>query len=285
MPIKGAARVPSPFEVAAPSFKEFICGEAVELNAYQRDALRLLDGWKWRGDDGGPRPALIELPTGCGKTGVAVLAPYVLGVHSVLVVTPSVVLTRQLADAFGVPARPTPRRSEAAAGQSFLVKRHIVELDSIASYRVANAQVILQAADLQAALDAKLDAHLVICNAHKFDGDRTGVDLAKVTRDRFDLVIVDEAHHYPAITWRRIVEHFGRAAKVIFLTATSETANGYVLGPAGGFPTTIPRCYRRSHAEAVAAGLIRPTTFEEVHGDDPMKVRALGLIADHSAFP
>uniref|UniRef100_A0A1X7UPE5 Helicase/UvrB N-terminal domain-containing protein n=1 Tax=Amphimedon queenslandica TaxID=400682 RepID=A0A1X7UPE5_AMPQE len=34
-----------------------------------------------------PNIALVVLPTGCGKTGVAVLAPYVLGSRRVLVLT------------------------------------------------------------------------------------------------------------------------------------------------------------------------------------------------------
>ena len=35
----------------------------------------------------------------------------------------------------------------------------------------------------------------------------------------FDTVIVDEAHHYPAETWKKIIDHFKQRKKV-FLTAT-----------------------------------------------------------------
>ena len=42
--------------------------------------------------------ALIVLPTGCGKSGIAVLAPYVLGARRVLVVTPSITITNQLGE-------------------------------------------------------------------------------------------------------------------------------------------------------------------------------------------
>jgi hypothetical protein len=40
----------------------------------------------------------------------------------------------------------------------------------------------------------------------------------------FDLVIVDEAHHYPADTWRLLIDHFSNAPK-LFLTATPICAN------------------------------------------------------------
>jgi superfamily II DNA or RNA helicase len=39
------------------------------------------------------------------------------------------------------------------------------------------------------------------------------------TPEHFDLVIIDEAHHYPAITWLGIVHHFPLASK-LFFTAT-----------------------------------------------------------------
>ena len=48
---------------------------------------------------------------------------------------------------------------------------------------------------------------VVIANAHKF-GASKNVDLQELPRDRFDTIIVDEAHHYPAPTWTKIVNHF-----------------------------------------------------------------------------
>jgi superfamily II DNA or RNA helicase len=58
--------------------------------------------------------------------------------------------------------------------------------------------------------------NIVIANAHKF-GSNTDVDLAEIPRT-FDLVIVDEAHHYPAPSWKSIVDHFP-GSKKLFLTA------------------------------------------------------------------
>jgi superfamily II DNA or RNA helicase len=47
------------------------------------------------------RIGLIVIPTGGGKSGIAALAPYVLNTTRVLVITPSLQITNQLAAAFG----------------------------------------------------------------------------------------------------------------------------------------------------------------------------------------
>ncbi len=48
--------------------------------------------------------------------------------------------------------------------------------------------------------------------------------LSRFQPDRFGLVIVDEAHHAVAATYRRILDHFG-AAKVLGVTATPDRAD------------------------------------------------------------
>ena len=45
--------------------------------------------------------ALVVLPTGCGKTGVAVLASYALNASRVLVITPSIIISKQIHKAYG----------------------------------------------------------------------------------------------------------------------------------------------------------------------------------------
>ncbi len=82
--------------------------------------------------------------------------------------------------------------------------------------------------------------NLVIVNAQKFGG-RSATSLVhnkkEIVKDvkgffaHFDTLIVDEAHHYPAATWDRIVAEFSQPAnggsmkKIIFLTATPYRTN------------------------------------------------------------
>jgi len=53
--------------------------------------------------------------------------------------------------------------------------------------------------------------------------------LARWPRDSFSTVIIDEAHHAPSPTYRRVVDHFD-AAKVIGVTATPDRADEKAMG-------------------------------------------------------
>ncbi|WP_345940506.1 DEAD/DEAH box helicase family protein [Pseudomonas sp. WS 5011] len=49
--------------------------------------------------------------------------------------------------------------------------------------------------------------------------DRSSALTKRVPADFFDLIIVDEAHHAPATSWRQTLAHFSKAKK-IFVTGT-----------------------------------------------------------------
>ena len=100
MAINPVQRQHSVFELQHHLFLDFIEGDASKcIHPHQQEALlaikRQLD------DIDQPNIALVVLPTGCGKTGVAVLAPYVLGSQRVLVLTPSNAISEQIFKAFG----------------------------------------------------------------------------------------------------------------------------------------------------------------------------------------
>jgi type I site-specific restriction endonuclease len=60
--------------------------------------------------------------------------------------------------------------------------------------------------------------------------------LGQVPRDRFGLVVVDEAHHAPARTWTRVLDHFAPRF-VLGCTATPDRLDGKDLGELfGGEP-------------------------------------------------
>ena len=53
-------------------------------------------------------------------------------------------------------------------------------------------------------ITSSLDSEVMITNVHKIGG-RSRVTLDNISNDKYDLVIVDEAHHYPAPTWTQLV--------------------------------------------------------------------------------
>lgn len=151
-----------------------------------------------------PKPILIVAPTGVGKSDIIVMLPFVLESHKVLVLTPSKVISEQLRDEFG----PFSKES------GFLEKTDAVR----------NPECL---------------GNLVIVNAQKFGGRATtslvhnnneiGEDV-KAFFGNFDTLIVDEGHHYPALTWKRIVAAFSQPVdevmkKIIFLTTTPYRSN------------------------------------------------------------
>lgn len=65
---------------------------------------------------------------------------------------------------------------------------------------------------------------LVVGSVQSFNKSR----LERMGRDRFALVIVDEAHHFLAKTWRKVVEHF--ACPRLGVTATPDRGDEQALG-------------------------------------------------------
>ena len=213
---------------------------------HQIEALQAL--YKHFNDIASSDIALIVLPTGCGKTGVAVLAPYVLNTTRVLVITPSLIISQQIYEAF-------------CGENMFFVQRKIIQPDENYLY-CPSGKCITDSQDIP----LNLHQHLMVVNAHKIGG-QSRVKIEDIPDHRYDLVIVDEAHHYPAKTWKELVDHFPNSKK-LFLTATPYYNNEYIFLDYD----PDPLCYSLQPAEAVERGVIRRIKFveatKETHPED-----------------
>lgn len=151
--------------------------------------------------------ALVVLPTGTGKSGIAVLAAYAVAAFRVLVITPSEAISDQLYTDFC--------GNEKIEGESFLSRQRIIRPDVENNWLPSGINV-LKTNDLRNYRNQSNS--IIIANAHKFgevDETKRGVPINEFPNDFFDLVIVDEAHHYPARTWSNIVHYF-ETSKVKF---------------------------------------------------------------------
>jgi len=208
------------------------------LYDHQVDALLKLYKYFYGNDPNvnpaGSNIALVVLPTGCGKTGVAVLASYALNAARVLVITPSMAISKQVYSAY----------------ENFLVDRKIIKTED-KPYWIPTKQLITKSTQIK---EAQSDS-VMVTNAHKIGG-KSSVAIEEINPNNYDLVIVDEAHHYPAPTWKLLVDHFDKS-KRLFLTATPEH---------NGKPILDERmlCYRLDRPEAVEKKIIRAISFTEV---------------------
>ena len=144
-------------------------------------------------------PAIVTMPTGSGKTAVLMALAYMLRAERVLLLTPSRLVREQIADEF----------------RTLRVLRSVEALSrTVPPPRVEVVRNRPQSNDVW---EAMRDADVVVTTPASVSPALAGV--APPPRDLFDVVLVDEAHHSPARTWRELLNHFGTARRALF-TAT-----------------------------------------------------------------
>jgi superfamily II DNA or RNA helicase len=183
--------------------------------------------------------AQIVLPTGVGKTLVAVLAPYVLEAERVLVVTPARIVRDQVAYEFA-------ELAQAIDNRALLATTPHPELMRV------DHRCTRETWELCRERDVVVGTPMVLSHGNE------GVD--PVPRDLFDLVIFDEAHHLPATTWTTLHERL-RHVPTVLLTATPFRNDKQRL------PGDIAYAYPLRRA--IARGVYQPVSFVPVTPAQP----------------
>jgi superfamily II DNA or RNA helicase len=144
-------------------------------------------------------PAIVTMPTGSGKTAVLEASAYLLRAERILVLTPSRLVREQIAEDFatlGVLKRLTALSNEVAPPKVMATTGRITTNEAWEAMR--NFDVVV--ATVQS-ISPSLE------------------EVPPPPPDLFDLILVDEAHHSPALTWNTLIEGFPEARKILF-TAT-----------------------------------------------------------------
>jgi superfamily II DNA or RNA helicase len=218
---------------------------------HQRESL--FASFNYYSQTNNERIGLIVLPTGAGKSFIATLIPYCLGSSSVLVIAPSLTIVEQLYNNFS--GNPSIYESKNIIREQD--RRNFVEIAIL----VKETKKI----------ETLNGAHLVISNAQKF-GENTNANIEKLPNNCFDLVIVDDAHHYPARTWTRIIQHFSQS-KVLFLTATPVRGNDFILNNINQHII-----YSKERNYFINNGILRHIFFDEVGNQNDNEDTAINLI-------
>ena len=157
--------------------------------------------------------AILQLPVGCGKSGVIALLPFGLARGRVLVISPNVTIRDGLHKDLSIANRRTCfwRRTSVLSPETMLAGPHVAVL----SGQDANIH------DCEA-------SHIVLTNIQQLasSADRW---LPNFEDDFFDLILVDEGHHSAAESWKKVFQRFPKA-KVVKLTATPYRADDREIG-------------------------------------------------------
>lgn len=150
-------------------------------------------------------PALVVMPTGTGKTAVLMLTPFLRRSKRALIVTPSVLVRNQVADDF--------------KNLTVLKRVGVLPQDAEGPKVFEQRKRVKAAADW----DAMSRFDVVVATPNGISPDYETVP--RPPEDLFDVLLIDEAHHSPAKTWKAILDCFPAAEKVLF-TATPYRLDG-----------------------------------------------------------
>jgi DNA repair protein RadD len=173
--------------------------------------------------------AILQIPVGCGKTGVMATLPFGVVAGRVLVITPNLTILKGVAAALDI-----------SNPNCFWRTRKVLKSFSNGPYRaILNGR--------NANIHDCINSHFVLTNIQQLasSADRW---LPQFPDGFFDMILVDEGHHNTADSWRKVFARFPDA-KVVSVTATPFRTDGE---PLVGTPI-----YRYTYAQAMVKGYIK----------------------------
>ena len=197
----------------------------------------------------GKNKAILQIPVGCGKTGLAALLPFGLAEGRVIVIAPNLTIKNGLYDAMDITNRQ----------KCFWRKTGVLSSDQMVSGPLA---CTLETGNISVATKS----HIVITNIHQL---ATNVEkwLMQFPDDFFDMVIVDEAHHSAAASWQKVIDRFP-SAKVIHLTATPFRSDRQELDGELVFRYPFRSATLKGYIKRLKASYVAPSEIELRFRDD-----------------
>ena len=155
------------------------------------------------------KDAIVVLPTGVGKTGLMLLSPYQISKGRVLIIAPGITIKNELL-----------KNINPSSTGNFLLKTKVIsrwqDLPMVSEYTP----------DLP--LDVLENSNIIVLNIHKLEERLDSSLIKRVPDNFFDMIIIDEAHHAEAETWKSTLRYFNNA-KVLKVTGTPFRSDGLKL--------------------------------------------------------
>ncbi len=192
--------------------------EPVKLRDYQRECLNAI----FERYQSGIRRQLTCLPTGSGKTVIFAEFPRYFKMKN-----------------------------------QMLVLAHRQELLDQACDKIRRANPELRVEVEQAGRNADPDCHVVVASVPTL-GRKESKRLRRLDPDRFFLIVVDEAHHATAETYKRVLEYFG-----VFAPDTRKLLVGFTATPKRGDGVGLDAVFQeivfsKALPEMIKAGFLSP---------------------------
>lgn len=151
----------------------------------------------------GRKKAIVQLPVGCGKSGLIAILPLGIARGRVLVIAPNLTIREELSRVLDITNRRFCfwRKCKILKPEVMTAGPYLAVLDSV---------------------DANIhdcdNSHFVLTNIQQL-ASNTDRWLSQFTSDYFDMILVDEGHHSAAVSWVNVFDKFPDA-KIVSLTAT-----------------------------------------------------------------
>lgn len=148
----------------------------------------------------GGKMALVQLPVGCGKSGVAAITPLGIARGRVLVITPNLTIRDEMKNNLDITHRKCFwKRTGVLKPEEMQNGPYVTTLNS-GNITICDT------------------SHIIVTNVQQLS---TNEDkwLKKFPSDYFDMIINDEAHHVMADGWNKVIKQFPNA-KILHMTAT-----------------------------------------------------------------
>lgn len=191
----------------------------------------------------GGKTAIIQIPVGCGKSGIAAIAPFGIAKGRVLVVAPNLTIKEGLFEALDVTNRQ----------KCFWRKRNILADEAMIGGPFATT---LDTGNISVCEKS----HFIVSNVQQL-ATNTEKWLRKFPKDFIDLIIVDEAHHSPAESWKKVLEHFDQA-RVINMTATPFRGDGQEIDGDLVYRYPFKKATFKGYIKRITASYAAPTELE-----------------------
>lgn len=197
----------------------------------------------------GKNKAILQIPVGCGKTGLASLLPLGLAEGRVMVIAPNLTIKDGLYDAMDVTNRQ----------KCFWRKTGVLSSDQMIGGPFA---CTLDSGNISVATKS----HIVITNIQQL---ATNADkwLTQFPDNFFDMIIIDEAHHSAAVSWQKVIERFP-SAKVIHLTATPFRSDRQEIDGELVFRYSFRSATLKGYIKRLKASYVAPAEIELGFSDE-----------------